>query len=161
MPQQTRTGIPSTLSLPSDLEIRIERTFNAPVEKTWRAWTEAKLLPKWMGPAKYTMTTSEMDVRAGGTYRWVWDIGGNDLVIHGDFLDADKPNRMVTRERMEPHPGYALNLIVFTERDGKTTVAVHITCGSKEARDAMLASGMKDGMEEGYARLDALLAEMT
>lgn len=161
MAQTARTRTPSTLTLPSDLEIRIERTFDAPREKVWRAFNDPELLPKWMGPAKYKMTTSESDNRAGGDYRWVWDLGdGNELVITGRILDIDEPARAVTAEYMHPFPDPSFNLLVFNEKAGKTTVSIHIAFPNAEARDGALASGMQDGMDEGYARLDALLAEM-
>lgn len=150
----------STLKLPSDTEIRIDRTFNASRELVWRAWTDAKLLPRWMGPAKYEMTTSQMDVRPGGKYRWVWDVDGQELVIHGEFVEVEKPRRLVTKEFMEPHPDPTHNVATFTETGGRTTVALLITAVNKEARDGMLASGMKDGMDEGYVRLDALVKDL-
>lgn len=149
----------STLDLPSDNEIRIDRTFDAPRDLVWRAWTDAKLLPRWMGPAKYTMTTSQMDVRPGGKYRWVWDVDGQNLVIHGEFVEVDRPRRLVTKEFMEPYPDPSHNVATFTETGGQTTVSLLIKAVNKEARDGMLASGMQDGMDEGYARLDALLKE--
>lgn len=165
MPPETSTKsrTPSTLTLPSDLEIRVERAFRAPIAKVWRAWTDPTLAPRWMGPAKYEMTTSEFDARDGGKFRWVWPVEGQDLVIHGDVLAIDKPHRIVTREFMEmgePFPGYTLNFLVFSEQDGKTVCATHMTFANKDARDGALASGMKDGMDEGYDRMDALLKEL-
>ncbi len=161
MPPKTTTRRPSTLTLPSPVEIRVERSFDAPREKVWRAFNDPKLLPKWMGPAQYKMTTSHMDGHEGGKYRWAWDLGGGqELVIRGDILAVDKPTRVVTREFMDPYPGYTLNLLVFTESGDQTTATVHITFPNAEARDGALASGMADGMEKGYTRLDALLKEL-
>ena len=105
---------------------------------------------------------SEMDVRPGGTYRWVWRIdAGQDVVITGRFLEVDRPNRIVTVERMEPSTGESHNIMTFTEQAGRTTVSILIRLPNKEARDAMLATGMKDGMDLGYLRLDGLLKELT
>src|SRR5688500_17095234 len=114
----------STLTLPSDVEIKIERAFNAPRALVWRAFTDAKLLPKWMWPAQYTMTKSEMDVRKGGKYRWVWNVEGSDLTIRGDFVEVDAPKRIVTKEWMEPNPSPSHNTMTFTEKEGKTTVSL-------------------------------------
>lgn len=151
----------STLTLPSDVEILIERSFRAPRPLVWRAFTDATLLPKWMGPAQYEMAHSEMDVRTGGKYRWVWRLDEGDLVIHGTFLEVEVPLRMVTTEYMDPHPTPTHNTTTFTEeKDGRTKVAILIRVPSKEMRDMMLATGMQGGMDEGYARLDTLLTDL-
>ncbi|MBI2078279.1 MAG: SRPBCC domain-containing protein [Euryarchaeota archaeon] len=160
MAQRTAAATPSTLSLPSDREIQIDRAFNAPRPLVWRAWTEPKLLPKWLGPARFKMTKSEMDVRKGGTYRWEWNVPPSGLVIRGNFVEVDAPRRMVTEEYMEPYPEPSHNTITFTEKDGRTTVSVLIRVKTKEGRDAMLETGMKQGMDEGYGRLDGLLTEL-
>lgn len=150
----------STLTLPSDTEILVERTFRAPRELVWRAFTDAALLPKWMGPARYTMTRSEMDVRPGGRYEWGWKLDEGSLRIHGVFTEVDAPRRLVTEEFMDPFPKPTRNTMTFTEKDGRTTVAIRIALASKEMRDAMLATGMQGGMDEGYDRLDALLPSL-
>ena len=157
MAQKTTTQNTSTLSLPSDREIKIDRDFNAPRPLVWKAWTDRKLLPKWMGPAVFKMTRSEMDLRKGGTYRWTWDVPPAGLTIHGKFVEVDAPARMVTDEYMEPFPDASRNTITFTEKEGRTTVSVLMRLKDKETRDTVLATGMKDGMDEGYGRLDALL----
>lgn len=151
----------STLSLPSDREIRIDRTFDAPRALVWRAFTDAKLLPRWMGPSQYEMTTSEMDVRPGGTYRWVWRLDeGQDLTITGRFLEVDRPRRIVTVETMDPSMGESHNVTTFTEKAKRTTVSILIKVPDRGTRDAMLATGMKDGMDLGYVRLDKLLKSL-
>lgn len=161
MGSKTTTRNASDLTLPSDTEIRIERTFDASREKVWRAFNDPSMLPKWMGPAQYKMTTSESDNRPGGKYRWVWDLGvQGELTITGDILAVDEPTRVMTAEYMQPFPDPSFNLLVFNEKAGKTTVSIHIAFSNAEARDGALASGMQDGMDEGYARLDALLSGM-
>jgi uncharacterized protein YndB with AHSA1/START domain len=157
MAQKTALPPASTLELPTDREIKIARVFNAPRTLVWRAFTDATLLPHWMGPGQYPMTKSQMDVRKGGTYRWEWEGPWGTLVIRGEFLQVDPPNRLVTNEFMEPHPVPTHNTLAFTEKDGRTTVSILIKAANKEARDAMLATGMKDGMDAGYVRLDELL----
>lgn len=158
MAQKTATHAASTLELPSDREIKIDRIFDAPRTLVWRAFTDAKLLPRWMGPGQYEMTTSDMDVRPGGTYRWVWKLDeGQYLTITGRFIEVDRPNRMVTMETMEPSTGESHNVTTFTEKAKRTTVSILIKLPDKKTRDAMLATGMKDGMDLGYLRLDKLL----
>lgn len=162
MGPKTTTRTPSTLTLPSDLEIQIDRDFNAPRDLVWRAWTDAKLLPKWMGYAAYKMTVSEMDVRTGGTYRWTWDFPPTGLTIHGKFVEVDAPRRMVTDEYMEPSElrDPSRNVTTFAEKDERTTVSILMKLPTKEARDAALATGMKDGLDVSYGRLDGLLQAM-
>lgn len=156
---RARAAPASTLTLPSDLEIRVERAFDAPLALVWKAFTDPTLLPHWMGPAKYKMTESRMDLRKGGAYRWAWDVPPQGLVIRGTFLEVDAPRRIVTEEFMEPFPQPSRNTLTFAEAGGRTTVSILIRMPTKEARDMALASGMKDGMDEGYGRLDALLAK--
>src|SRR5262245_50887321 len=128
MTQNAPANAASTLTLPSERQILIERSFHAHRPLVWRMFTDEKMLPKWMGPAQYKMTTSKMDVRKGGTYRWVWDLGGGELVITGRFLEVDPPKRAVTEEFMgdlEGGPG-AHNVMTFTEKAGWTTVSLLI-----------------------------------
>lgn len=160
MPQKTTTRQASTLTLPSDQEIKIDRVFNAPRTLVWRAFTDAKLLPKWMGPAQYKMTKSEMDLRKGGKYQWGWDVDGTTLLIHGEFVQLDPPKQIITKEWMDPNPEPAHNTMTFAEKNGQTTVSLVIRVKDKEMRDMMLATGMKDGMDLGYLRLDTLLKEI-
>jgi uncharacterized protein YndB with AHSA1/START domain len=160
MPRNVADRVASTLTLPSETEIRIDRTFNAPRALVWRAFTDPNLLPRWMGPAQYKMIKSEMDVRTGGEYRWVWSVPPNELVIRGRFVEVAPPKRMITTEFMEPYPEPSHNITTFTEKAGRTTVSIVLKLASKEARDAILATGMKDGMDEGYLRLDGLLKEL-
>lgn len=160
MSPKTVARTASTLTLPSDTEIRIDRSFNAPQALVWRAFTDPRLLPRWMGPAQYEMTTSEMDVRTGGTYRWVWKVPPSELVIRGRFVEVVPPKRIVTTEFMEPYPEPSHNTLTLTEKDGRTIASIVMKLASKEARDAILATGMKDGMDEGYVRLDALLKDL-
>ena len=148
----------SRLTLTSDTDILLERTFRAPRPLVWRAFTDASLLPQWMGPARYEMSRSEMDLRPGGKFHWVWRLDEGELYMHGEFLEVDAPRRLVTTEYMDPHPTPSHNTMTFTEeKDGRTKVAILIRVPSKEMRDMMLATGMQGGMDEGYARLDALL----
>lgn len=162
MPRNTVAPTASTLRLPSDTEIELVRSFAAPRELVWRAWTDAKLLPKWMGHAAYKLTITEMDVREGGNYRWTWDLPPTGLTIYGTFVEVDAPRRIVTDEYMEPselrHP--SRNVTTFAEKDGRTTVSILLKLPTKEARDAALATGMTDGLDVSYARLDSILAEL-
>lgn len=145
----------STLTLVSDREILLERSFRAPRPLVWRAFTEAPLVRRWMGPAEFPMTRCEMDVRPGGRFLWAWDGQGHEMP--GEFVEVDAPRRLVYIDT-GPTPSHIT--LTFTEGDGRTTVAMHARMPSKAARDEILASGWTEGMEHTYLQLDTLLQEL-
>jgi uncharacterized protein YndB with AHSA1/START domain len=160
MSSQTRNGA-TTFTTPTDREIVITRTFDAPRELVYAAFTQPEHLPNWMGPAVYKMVTCEMDVRPGGTYRWAWSgADGSIMGMGGTYEEVSPPERIVTVEAFDGIPGETRNTLVFTEEDGRTTATLSVLYPSTEARDGALASGMTDGMTEGYERLDALLRDL-
>lgn len=159
MPHKTVAPPASTLTLPSDTEIEIVRTFAAPRELVWRAFTDPTLLLKWSGLPEYPMTVCEMDLRPNGKFRWSFAGEGVEFTTAGVIHEVDKPRRLVM-ESMDPDPTPEVRTITFEESGGRTKVVMRIKAATKEMRDAMLASGMIEGMEVGNARLDALLLEL-
>ncbi|HLE96794.1 MAG TPA: SRPBCC domain-containing protein [Candidatus Thermoplasmatota archaeon] len=156
----THAAIPgSTLTLPSDTEFEIVRSFAAPRELVWRAFTDPTLLRKWSGPAGSTMTVCEMDVRPNGKFRWTFAGEGLEFTTAGLIHEVDKPRRLVM-ESMDPDPTPEVRTMTFEESSGRTTVTIRIKAATKEVRDAMLASGMTEGMEMTYTQLDSLLTEL-
>jgi uncharacterized protein YndB with AHSA1/START domain len=108
------------------------------------------------------MPTCEIDLRVGGKYRYVWkNDDGRTMGMGGTFREIKRAERIVTTELFDEDwtDGETLATTVFTERGGKTVVSIAVRYSSKEARDGALKTGMTDGMEAGYVRLDALLAE--
>jgi len=146
----------STLTFPSDTEVLIERSFAAPRELVWRAFTEPALLRKWNGPAEFPMTICEMDVRPNGKFRWAW---GEQFETRGVIHQVEKP-RLLVMESMAPDPTPELRTMTFEESGGRTKVLIRIKTATKALRDELLASGAVEGLEPTYARLDALLAEL-
>jgi uncharacterized protein YndB with AHSA1/START domain len=127
------------VTLPSDREVKVTRSFRAARPLVYRAYTEPALVQRWLlGPPGWSMPVCEMDVRVGGRYRWRWrsDQDASEFGFAGTFRE-----------------------VTFTEDSGITTVTTLIDFGSKEARDAAVATGMTDGMEQSYQLLDALLSE--
>jgi len=156
----THAAIPgSTLTLPSDTEFEIVRSFAAPRELVWRAFTDPTLLRKWSGPAGSTMTVCEMDVRPNGKFRWTFAGEGLEFTTAGLIHEVDKPRRLVM-ESMDPDPTPEVRTMTFEESSGRTTVTIRMKAATKEVRDAMLASGMTEGMEMTYTQLDSLLTEL-
>lgn len=138
------------------------RTFDAPRDLVFRAFTEPELLVQWLGPRKYTMTIERYDLRDGGTWRYVHaDEAGNAFGFHGVFHGDPSPEGFVQTFEFEGAPGnVSMDTLTLEEDGGTTTVRTNSVFQSVEARDAMVASGMAEGMNEGYDRLDALVATL-
>jgi uncharacterized protein YndB with AHSA1/START domain len=143
-------------------QVRTERELDAPVDLVYRAFTEPELLAQWLGPRKYTMTVDRFEPRDGGTWRYVHsDDAGNAYGFHGVFHGEPSPKGIVQTFEFEGAPGHvSMDTVTFEEHGGKTTVHTNSLFQSVEARDAMVASGMGDGMSEGYDRLDELVAKL-
>jgi uncharacterized protein YndB with AHSA1/START domain len=153
------------ITLPTDREIRITRSFDAPRELVWDAHTKPALVKRWLlGPPGWEMPVCEIDLRVGGKYRYEWvDKGrGKTMGMGGVFTDVAKPERLGSKEKFDDDwtMGETVNTQVFTEKNGKTLMALTVLYASKEARDGAAKSGMTDGMEAGYARLDDVLASL-
>lgn len=156
------------VSLPSDHEVRVTREFDAPRHLVYRAYTEPRLVQRWLlGPPGWTMPVCEMDVRVGGKYRWRWrsDADGSEFGFHGEFLEVSPPRRIVHTEFYDPGDvggdmgDGALITVTFTEKDGVTTMTSLMDFKTKAARDSAMSTGMTDGMEQSYQLLDRVLAE--
>jgi len=147
-------------STPSDREVRMARRIAAPRTLVFRAWTEPALISKWLlGPEGWSMPVCEFDARAGGRWHYVWRKGdGTEMGMNGAIVEFVPPERMVTTERWGPEWPETLNTLVLTEAGGETMMTLTVLYPSREARDAALATGMKEGTEASFARLDACVA---
>jgi uncharacterized protein YndB with AHSA1/START domain len=143
-------------------QVLTTRTFDAPRDLVFRAFTEPDLLVQWLGPRKYTMTIDRFDVRDGGSWRYVHsDDQGNAFGFHGVFHGEPSPDGFVQTFEFEGAPGHvSMDTLALEERDGKTTVRTNSVFQSVEARDAMVQSGMAEGMNDGYERLAELMAKL-
>ena len=164
-----RTMETAQVSLPSDRQVRVTRDCTAPRILVWDAHTDPKLVRLWMlGPPGWSMPVCEMDVRPGGTYLWRWrsDETGQMFGFHGDYREVDNPVKIVHAEYYDPgdlggQMDTSKPAIIgtrFTEKDGVTSLVMVMEFSSKEVRDAAVSTGMTDGMEQGYARLDEMLS---
>jgi uncharacterized protein YndB with AHSA1/START domain len=142
--------------------IDITREFDAPRDLVFRAYTDPDLLVQWLGPRRYTMTIDTYEPRDGGRWRYMHsDADGNAWGFHGVFHGEQTPDGMLQTFEFEGAPGHvALESLTFEERDGKTTARTHSVYQSVEARDAMVESGMEGGVNDGFDRLDDLLARL-
>jgi len=145
-------------------EVVITRTFDAPRSLVWDAHTQPELLKRWLtGPPGWTFTVCEMDLRVGGKYRWVWrGPDGTEMGMGGVHREIVPLERIVNTQLFDQDwtGGEAVGTLVFTERDGKTTLTNTIQYSSREARDAVLKTPMEQGMAAGYDRLEEFLASM-
>lgn len=160
---------PAEASLPSDTEVLVKRSFDAPVKLVWRAYMEPDLMRRWCsGPPGWSMPVCEMDMRVGGKYRWRWrsDENGQEFGFTGEVLEVVPHARIVHTQIYDPGDlGYSMGsepyivTVTFPEAGGITNMATSIKFASKADRDAAFSTGMTDGMEMNYKRLDAVLAE--
>lgn len=159
-------GVGTTTDILSDTRVRISRVIRGSVEDVWRAHHDPELLQKWMlGPDGWTMPVCEPSTEVGGTYRYQWarEDGSDRFGFEGEVLAIDPPHRSVTTESFVGpdglHPSEAtVNELTLTPQESGTLLSVVITYPSAEVRDTVLATGMTDGMETSYARLEDVLA---
>jgi uncharacterized protein YndB with AHSA1/START domain len=152
-----KTGV-TTYATPNDREVVITRVVDAPRRLVFDVWTNPRHLPQWLRPEGWTMPVCEIDLRPGGTWRYAWrKADGAEMEMTGTVREVLPPERVVTTERWGPEWPETLNTVVFTESGEQTTITLTVSYPSKEARDAALKTGMKDGSDQSFARLDQLL----
>jgi uncharacterized protein YndB with AHSA1/START domain len=159
----TSTSRTATLSLPSDTEILVVRDLPAPRILVFDAWTRPDYVRRWYGCADFAMTVCDVDFREGGRWRWALrnPAEGVEHVFSGEYCESARPERLVFTERYEAVPGSDhVVTLTLTERDGITTLSLHILHQSRQARDGQLQAGMEQGMELSLGRLDALVSSL-
>ena len=145
----------------SDTQARISRVVRGPIEKVWQAHHDADLMRRWMlGPDGWTMPVCDVATEVGDKYRYEWEpvdsSQGERFGFEGELLESAPPYRAVTTERMIGMPGDGVrNELTLTPVAEGTLLSVVITFPDAETRDAILATGMTDGMEISYARLES------
>jgi uncharacterized protein YndB with AHSA1/START domain len=146
----------ATVTLPTDQQILITREFDAPKHLVYKAWTTPELVMRWWSGLRGKMTLAEIDLRVGGTWRYVMVAdGGYEVAFHGEYREIVPNERIVTTEVYEgaPEPedeadADVLNIVTFTEVDGRTTLTLLVQAPSTEIRDVIINSGMEAGMQE-------------
>ena len=149
-----------TVTTPSEREIVMTRSFAAPRQLVWEAWTKPEHLPRWMlGPEGWTMPVCEIDLRPGGAWRFLWRrADGTEMEMRGEYHEIVAPERLVSTESWGGDWPETLNTLTLAEEDGKTTITQTVLYPSREARDAALKTGMKEGVSLSFDRLAAYLA---
>ena len=147
-----------------DREIVMTRVFVAPRRLVFDAFTKPELLKRWLtGPPGWTLAVCEVDLRVGGSLRYMWrGPGGEEMGMRGVFREITPPDRIVGTEKFDQawYPGEAVGTVVLTEQGGKTILTQTIVYESREARDAVLKSPMEQGLGMSYNNLADLLASL-
>jgi uncharacterized protein YndB with AHSA1/START domain len=155
--QQARMA---TVTTPTDREIHIERIFDAPRDRVFAVYTDPELIPEWWGPRGTTTVVDQMDVRAGGSWRFVaQESDGSQTAFRGTYREVTPPERIVQTFEWEGMPGHvSVDTAVFEDLGDRTKVTTTSIFHTTEERDGMLGAGMEKGMNETFQRLDELLA---
>ena len=134
----------TAVTIPNELEIRVERVFDAPRAHVFSVWTDPKLIPEWWGDGT---VVEEMDVRPGGSYRFRTAFG----VVEGEFREVDPPVRLV--QTFQNH----LQTLEFEDLGGRTKLTQTMRFGTTGERDTTMQYGVEEGAKSGFLRVDAVL----
>jgi uncharacterized protein YndB with AHSA1/START domain len=164
-PTANRHGT-AVITTPSDNEILITRQFDAPADLLFSAYTTPDLVKRWWGFETSEWRVCEVDLRVGGSWRYVIVDDGMEVGFHGTYEEINAPRRLVYTEVFEGFPGATADddgaarvVVTFDEADGVTTMSSLVQHQSREHRDAHLASGMESGMQVSYDRLEDLVRQ--
>lgn len=155
-----RTPGPLRVATPSDTEIVMTREFDAPRRMVFDAWTRPELLRRWHGARGWNLVVCEIDLRVGGSWRFVARGPDGTAMGHGGvYREITPPGRLVYTESFDDqwYPGESLVTHVLAEDDGMTTLTSTLLFPSREIRDIVIASPMERGLAESYALLDEVL----
>lgn len=151
----------ATLTTPSDRELRVERIFNAPRERVWKAMTDPALLAQWWGRGN-KLIVEKLDLVRGGHWRVVEHADGQTHGFEGRYREVTPPERIVQTFEWDGMPGHVILEQMSLEDlgDGRTKLVNVSLFMTAEDRDGMMQSGMEDGMNQSYHALDRVLAAM-
>lgn len=150
---------PAAVTTPSEREIRIERIFDAPRERVWRAMTDPALVSQWWGRGN-RLVIERMEVERGGHWRFVEHSPEGVQGFEGRYREVSPPTRIVQTFEWDGMPGHVVVETMVLEElgDGRTRIVTTSLFHTPEERDGMLSSGMEKGLNQSYEALDRLLA---
>ena len=159
------TSRTATVALPTDEQILITREFDAPKHLVYRAMTTPELVKRWWHANRGEVTLAEIDLRVGGTWRYVSVTpDGVEFGFHGEYREIVPNERLVSTEVYEGIPDAeehaALDTLTLTESDGRTTLTVLVEHSTKEGRDAHINSGMEAGMQDAMDLLEEVAVSL-
>lgn len=156
----------AAVTLPDETTVEIRRSFTAPVDLVFRAYTDPAILKKWMiGSDGWEMTRCDIDLRVGGSFRWEWTHSDSKqrFGFFGEYTEVTPPFRLSNTETFDPGTlggdmgKPAISTVTFEGAGNGTVMITRITYPDKASRDMALSTGMTDGMEKSYTHLEALL----
>jgi len=152
----------ATITTPTEREIRVEREFDAPRDRVFAVFTDPDLIPEWWGPRDMPVIVDKMELRPGGSWRFVArNPDGSELGFRGTYREITPPERIVQTFEWEGMPGHvSVETATFEDLGDRTKLITVSIFHTTEERDGMLGSGMEGGLNETYARLDELLARL-
>jgi uncharacterized protein YndB with AHSA1/START domain len=152
----------ATVTLPADDQILITREFDAPRHLVYQAWTTPELVKRWWTAKRGEATIAEIDLRVGGTWRYVMVTDdGLEVAFHGEFREIVPNERIVSTEIFEGMAdAEAVNTMTLTEEDGRTILTILVQHASKEHRDAHIESGTEDGLQDAMDLLEEVAVSL-
>jgi uncharacterized protein YndB with AHSA1/START domain len=158
----------ATVTLPTDEQILIEREFDAPRHLVYKAYTTPELVKRWWHANRGEVTLVEIDLRVGGRWRYVMTAcGGPEVGFHGVYREIVPNERIVSTEFYEGVPdgvseddATTLNTATFTETDGRTKLSILVQAKTRMTRDAIIESGMEDGLQDALELLEQTAAAL-
>jgi uncharacterized protein YndB with AHSA1/START domain len=165
MTATTTTGT-AVVTFPADNQILVTRDFNAPKRLVYKAHVTPELIKRWWSGDRGEVTSVEVDLRVGGSWRYVMQANeGFEVAFHGEYREIEPNERLVNTEVFEGIPDGdadpAVCTYTFTEREGRTTLTVLTEVSSQEVRDAIIATGMEGGMQEALDHLEKVAVSLT
>jgi uncharacterized protein YndB with AHSA1/START domain len=150
----------SSYTMPTDREIRVTRVAAAPMAAIFGMWTVPANVQRWLlGPEGWSMPVCEIDLRAGGEWRYVWrKRDGREMAMGGSYREVRPPSHVVWTEKWGPEWPETVNTLELTDAGAGTSMTITTIYPDQASRDAALRTGMQDGIEASFARLDRLLA---
>ncbi|MGC4055980.1 MAG: SRPBCC family protein [Paludibaculum sp.] len=147
------------VTTPTQREIVLTRVFDAPRHLVFDAFTKPELLKRWFGPRGWQLSVCEIDLRVGGTFRFVLrGPDGREMGMRGVYREITPPERSVHMESFDDYPGESQVTTVLMEDAGRTTLTATILYPSQAIRDIVISTGMEHGAAESYDKLAELLA---
>jgi uncharacterized protein YndB with AHSA1/START domain len=155
----------ATVTLPTDEQILIAREFDAPKHLVYKAITTPELVKRWWNAKRGEVTICEIDLRVGGSWRYVMIAdGGFEVGFHGEYREIVTNERIVSTEVFEGAPGGdengTLNTVTLTENDGRTVMTTLVQAPTREIRDAIIESGMEAGMQDAMDLLEEVAVSL-
>ena len=165
MEAMTHSG-KATVTRPTDTQILITREFDAPAHLVYRACTEPELVKRWWSGNRGEVTSAEIDLRVGGSWRYV--MAANDepeVAFHGTYREIVPNERIVSTELYEGVPGATeddanVNTVTFEGLDGRTRLTTLVQCRNRMIRDMIIESGMEGGMQEAFDKLEEVASSL-